>query len=119
MVGYVSGYTGCFESSLSGMPGREFESHSHRIKEFAMVKHEVEIPGFTLDELAILAGNLRYDALSTFIAELSAKLAVDAARDIDRDRKKLGLQLGKASYSLVEVQKHVDEAWRICSPHML
>ena len=54
--------------------------------------HVERYPG-TLAELANELGNLRYDALATFLAALAEKLEGDSLQDAARGRKKLAAEL--------------------------
>lgn len=74
-------------------------------------------PG-TLAELAEELGNLRYDALASFLTELSAKIRRDSEQDATRGRKRLAAELRAASDSLSQAASAVERAWAVCEPHM-
>jgi hypothetical protein len=74
-------------------------------------------PG-THAELADELGNLRYDALATFLSALAAKLEVDSLQDAARGRKKLAAALHAASVEVADAAGAITKAWEICEPHM-
>src|SRR5207245_2651372 len=74
-------------------------------------------PG-SLRELAEEIGNLRYDALAEFLHQLAAKLEADAAGDQRRGRPKLAVALGASAEGVAAAAAHIEQAWRICEPHM-
>jgi len=74
-------------------------------------------PG-SLRELAEELGNLRYDALADFLRLLAAKLEADAAKDRGRGRPRLAAALGASAEGVVAAAAHIEQAWRICEPHM-
>ncbi|MDY3561050.1 hypothetical protein R5W23_002309 [Gemmata sp. JC673] len=79
--------------------------------------HVERYPG-TLAELATELGDLRYDALATFLEELAAKLEADSLADGARGRGKLAAALRAASDEVTSAAEHIAKAWRICEPHM-
>jgi hypothetical protein len=81
-------------------------------------KHKTEIEGYTLQELAIKLGDLRYDHLSIFLALLSEKIEFDSVKDQQRQRYKLAGQLHLA-HARIQVASHaISDAWDVCKPHM-
>jgi len=74
-------------------------------------------PG-TLAELAEELGNLRYDALASFLAALATKLEGDSLADAARGRKQLAVVLKIASSEIAEAAGSIEKAWTICKPHM-
>lgn len=83
-------------------------------------KHPNSIGPFegSLDDLAARIGDLRYDALAHFLAQLSAKLASDGDKDAARGRRKLADSLARASAITGEAAAEVERTWRICAPYM-
>ena len=81
-------------------------------------REEVERYPGTLSELAGDVGNLRYDALATFLVALSAKLESDGIADKDRDRPKLASALAKSAEAIKGAAIEIERAWSICAPHM-
>ncbi|AWM35797.1 hypothetical protein GobsT_65070 [Gemmata obscuriglobus] len=79
--------------------------------------HVERYPG-TLAELATELGDLRYDALATFLEELAAKLEADSLADSTRGRGKLAAALQAASEQVAGAAEHIAKAWHICEPHM-
>jgi hypothetical protein len=79
--------------------------------------HVARYPG-TLAELAVELGDLRYDALATFLAALAAKLEGDSAQDAARGRSRLAAALSAASVEVSEAADAVAKAWAICAPRM-
>jgi len=75
--------------------------------------HRQEIDGYpgTLADLAQALGDLRYDALASFLRALAAKLEADADADAGRSRPRLSGELNLAAEA-------VERAWRICAPRM-
>lgn len=74
-------------------------------------------PG-SLADLAIEVGDLRYDALATFLDALSAKLASDGDKDGARGRAKLAASLARASSHVATAARETETTWQICAPHM-
>jgi hypothetical protein len=79
--------------------------------------HVESYPG-TLAELAVELGDLRYDALVGFLAELAVKLKGDSAQDAARGRRRLAAALAEASVELSEGANAIAKAWAICAPRM-
>ena len=79
--------------------------------------HVERYPG-TLADLATELGDLRYDALATFLAALAAKLADDSTQDAARGRAKLAVALTVASGAVADAAGAIGRAWAICEPHM-
>jgi hypothetical protein len=84
------------------------------------MKHPLEIKKYSgsLEDLAMDIGNLRYDALSSFLDALHKKMATDAIKDQEKRRIKLAAHLESCAQSLKEACKHADLAWSICKPYM-
>jgi hypothetical protein len=82
--------------------------------------HPDKINGYsgTLANLAEEVGNLRYDALAEFLGLLSAKLDRDANLDEGRGRVRLAGLLRQAACPIGEAARAIQQAWRICEPHM-
>jgi hypothetical protein len=74
-------------------------------------------PG-ALAELVEELGDLRYDALASFLAALSEKVGRDAEQDAARGRKRLAAELRAASASPSQAAGAIERAWVICEPHM-
>lgn len=74
-------------------------------------------PG-SLDDLATEVGDLRYDALATFLHALSAKLASDGDKDGARGRARLAASLHRASVLVADAARETETTWKICAPHM-
>lgn len=68
----------------------------------------------TLKELARDLVNLRYDALATFLEELSTALAEDSVADEKRKRKRLSYCLSVASLDIQCAAYTIKDAWEIC-----
>lgn len=73
----------------------------------------------TLPELADDLGNLRYDALTAFLQDLSAKLDRDGHADSEHGRNKLAASLHACATHLAEAARETETAWRIAAPFML
>jgi hypothetical protein len=74
-------------------------------------------PG-ALAELADELGDLRYDALASFLAALAEKFEDDSRQDSARGRKKLAAALHTASEGVSDAAAAIAKAWAICEPHM-
>ena len=83
-----------------------------------MSKHKTEIEGYTLDELADVLGDLRYDALAEFLEKFSDKLRSDAQADLRKDKLQLSDELYSAFYHARKTMDCVEKAWEISKPHM-
>jgi hypothetical protein len=68
----------------------------------------------TLKELARDIANLRYDALATFLEELSTALSEDSISDKKRKRKRLSYCLSVASSDILCASYAIRNAWNIC-----
>lgn len=73
-------------------------------------------PG-SLAQLAGEVGDLRYDALASFLQALSAKLKSDGEADAGRGRRELAA-LHAASVSVSSAAADIEHAWSICAPRM-
>jgi hypothetical protein len=62
--------------------------------------------------------DLRYDALAEFLVQLAIKLQSDAMLDKGRGRVRLASALQISSEKLTAAATCIQEAWRICEPHM-
>lgn len=83
------------------------------------MKHQTQIDGFeSLEALAEQIGNLRYDALIEFMAELEKKLMRDSLADNQRGRPKLSAHLHRSRYFIGEARVEMERAWKICEPYM-
>ncbi len=82
--------------------------------------HRETIDGYsgTLAELADELGDLRYDALASFLRSLAAKLESDGNADAGRGRPKLAALLHGAAAGIRDAASEVDRAWGICARHM-
>ena len=74
-------------------------------------------PG-TLAQLAGDIGDLRYDALASFLRSLAAKLESDGNADASRGRPKLAAALRNSATAVKEAAAEIERAWSICAPHM-
>ncbi len=76
------------------------------------MKHpkEIQYEG-GMEQLATDLGNLRYDALAEFLRLLGDKIYLDSTKDLERDRRKLAIELYHAG-------AHIKEAWHISKPFM-
>jgi len=70
-------------------------------------------------DLARSLSSLRYDALVDYLFELSDALEDDALADKNRGREKLFDALYAAAHRLKRVAEDVNDAWKICEPHMI
>lgn len=100
------------------------ERHFESIRSFFAVgdhfKHTMKVKGvgFGLDVLAERVGDLYYDALSTFLRQLSWKLEKDAKADEERGREKLALSLFKTAEHIKKSSESMQEAVGIVNPHI-
>ncbi|TAE13194.1 MAG: hypothetical protein EAZ95_11495 [Bacteroidetes bacterium] len=78
--------------------------------------HLTEIDGFPLEALAKDLGDLRYDALATFLQHFADKIALDADKDAERGRAKLAKHLAQTVSLLREAKTEIEGAWKICEP---
>lgn len=85
-----------------------------------MIKHKKNIENYKGDLVSLSKelGDLRYDSLSDFLKELSAKLSKDAEADLKRNRVKLSKNLYEAASQVQEASKAIEKAWEICKPYM-
>ncbi|PCI21306.1 hypothetical protein COB64_00280 [Candidatus Wolfebacteria bacterium] len=81
-------------------------------------KPEVEKYNGSPEELVKDLGDLRYDALSKFLKELSQKIKADGEKDAHRERTKLAHALKNSSEKLMESASYINEAWEISKPYM-
>jgi hypothetical protein len=98
---------------------REFQQSAGGKDERAMIHWEdiERYPG-TLAELAGEVGDLRYDALASFLRSLAAKLESDGNADAGRGRPKLAASLRGGAARVMEAAAEIERAWSICAPHM-
>lgn len=100
------------------------ERHFESIRAFFAVgdhfKHTMKVKGvgFELDELAERVGELYYDALSTFLHQLSWKLERDAKADAERGREKLALSLYESAKQIKKSSESMQDAVRIVNPYI-
>ncbi|MBC7806958.1 MAG: GNAT family N-acetyltransferase [Akkermansiaceae bacterium] len=82
--------------------------------------HETTVTRYagTLTELAADLGDLRYDALATFLQDLSAKIDRDGRADAGRGRKKLAASLHACAAHLADAARETQTAWQISEPFM-
>jgi len=71
-----------------------------------------------MEKLIADISNLRYDALQSFLNDLSLKLRQDGNKDRTRGRPILSGHLEKAADKLLETAAAVSIAWMLCKPHM-
>jgi len=97
------------------------QNHFEGIREFFAIgeqfKHTQTLKGVGLsnDTLAYNLANLYYDDLAEFLHNFARKLSLDSYADRARGRIKLANSLQKASESIVEAKKHIEQAWQICA----
>ena len=72
----------------------------------------------TLAQLANDVGDLRYDALASFLRMLAAKLQTDGTADAHRGRARLAAALHNGSEAIKQAEAEIERAWSICAPHM-
>jgi hypothetical protein len=72
----------------------------------------------TLAELACELGDLRYDALASFLRSLAAKLEADGNADAGRGRRKLAAALRGSATAVQAGAAEIERAWSICAPRM-
>lgn len=84
------------------------------------MKHPTTLDAYecSLTDLAQELGDLRYDALQTFLLALSQKIKSDGEKDTARGRKQLGAALQQTADALADAAEHTGKAWRICMPYM-
>jgi hypothetical protein len=70
------------------------------------------------EQLAEEIGDLFYDSLADLLHLLSEKLQRDANADLARQRLKLGGHLQECSLHLERAAHDIQQAWRICEPHV-
>lgn len=82
--------------------------------------HKTEIEGYQgdLQQLAKELGDLRYDALATFLEHLSSKITEDGEKDQARNRVQLAKQLQSCAEQLSSAASSIDKAWKISEPYM-
>ncbi|MBL4665366.1 MAG: hypothetical protein JKY23_05385 [Nitrospinaceae bacterium] len=80
--------------------------------------HPTSIKGFTLKQLAVAVGDLRYDKKAEFLSHLSDKLQADSKDDRDGNRPRLAGFLGYAAREIKSAQKQILRCWGICKPYM-
>lgn len=73
---------------------------------------------WTLEELTVEIGNLKYDSLRDFFALLSQKILEDSEADKWRWRIQLSIKLRELSDKLKDAELLSDEIWNICEPYM-
>lgn len=71
-----------------------------------------------LESLAEEIGDLRYDALETFLHHLALKLKKDSDADAKRGRPQLAGNLMNASNYLETSAIEIGRAWKICAPYL-
>jgi hypothetical protein len=82
-------------------------------------RHPLSLAGFeTMEAAASAIGDLRYDALSSLLAAVSAKLAADAGADRGRGRPALATELDGMASAASAAAEAAGRAWVICAPHM-
>ena len=83
-------------------------------------RHTTSITHFGSDfkSLAKEIGDLRYDALSKFLAELADKIHGDSEKDLAGGRKRLADTLLEMSADLYDAKIDCDTAWERCKPYM-
>ena len=72
----------------------------------------------SLEEVADILCNLRYDSLSEFLGMFAENLLQDAIKDKKNGRIKLSRCLERAASSSFELQQDMQDAWEICKPYM-
>lgn len=84
------------------------------------MKHPSSIENYSgsLKDLAQEIGDLKYDALASFLSSLAIKIEEDGKKDAARDRRRLAMSLFACSAHLSAAKKEIDEAWRISAPYI-
>lgn len=84
------------------------------------MKHTSTVKGFDGNQelLAEQIGDFYYDSLAKFLEQLARKIAADSKADAGRGRPKLAAELSGCAEHLSLAARHIDEAWRICKPHV-
>ena len=82
------------------------------------MNHATEVKGKDLKELAVEIGNLRYDALVSFLDALATDLYRQSEGDKKRGRPKLAAALFDAAGEVAGAAADMDYAWSICEPYM-
>ena len=84
------------------------------------MKHPATVENYpgTLKQLAEEIGDLRYDALASFLSLLADKIQSDGDKDHSRNRVQLAKQLYYCSSALNEAKIAIDKAWGISEPYM-
>lgn len=81
-------------------------------------KKVVEKYNGSLKELARDIGDLHYESLQELFHEISQKLLMDAVKDRQSDRPKLGKELSSAAANLEYGSQAIERAWEISKPFM-
>ena len=84
------------------------------------MKHPDHVEGFdgSLDELAKLMGNMRYDSAVKFLGKLADDYKEQAEKDEARGRVQLAEGLHDIAGILYGARVKMQEIWKICEPHM-
>jgi len=81
--------------------------------------HQTKIKGYnSMGKLAEDICDLRYDALAELLKAMSEKLFLDCEADEKRGRFQLSDKLWDAHSSVAEAAESIENAWKICKPHM-
>lgn len=82
-------------------------------------RHTKKVAGITdMKVLAEMIGDLHYETLTDLLKELFLKVGVDARKDLNGGRIKLGCKLLDAEVKLCSAYLEIKEAWAISKPFM-
>jgi hypothetical protein len=84
------------------------------------MEHETVETAFNMspEELAKKVGDLRYDALASFLWALFQKLRDDSRADVRRRRPQLAARSKEASLFVRCAAESMSRAWKLCKPYM-
>lgn len=82
-------------------------------------KHKKDVAEITdMKELAEMIGDLHYEALTTLLMHLSAKIKNDAKKDKEGERLQLARKLYRSGDHINSAFLSMYEAWKISEPFM-
>lgn len=84
------------------------------------MKHLLTVEGFegTLDDLARVIGNMRYDKAKEFIELLADDFKKQADSDKSKGKVRLANQMYQVVEKLYEARDNMEKVWEICKPYM-